>query len=101
MGLGDAKLIVLFPWFLGIAKGFSALIIGFWLGAVVSLGALFLKTVANYLPRRCCPNVRGNLKHLGMKTEFPLGPFLVLGLLLVYLFGWDVTGLGMLLQASF
>lgn len=100
MGLGDAKLILLFPWFLGLAKGVSALIIGFWLGAAVSLGALFLKAVANYLPRRCCPNFRGNLRHLGMKTEFPLGPFLVIGLLLVYLFSWDVTGLGMLLASS-
>ncbi len=100
MGLGDAKLILLFPWFLGLAKGLSALIIGFWLGAAVSLGALFLKSAVNYLPRRCCPTFRGKLKHLGMKTEFPLGPFLVLGLLLVYLFSFDVTGLSLLLQNS-
>ncbi len=100
MGLGDAKLILLFPWFLGIAQGLSALVIGFWLGAAVSLGALFLKAIADYLPRRCCPSFRGRLKRLGMKTEFPLGPFLVFGLLLVYLFSFDVTGLSLLLQNS-
>jgi len=100
IGLGDAKLILLFPWFLGLAKGISALIIGFWIGAAVSLGALCLKTTTNYLPRQCCLGLRHRLKHLGMKTEFPLGPFLVLGLLLVYLFSWDVTGLSLLLPSS-
>ena len=97
MGLGDAKLIVFFPWLLGLAKGLSALIIGFWLGAAISVAALVLKAAVLLLPRRLSPALRTRLKTLSLKTELPLGPFLVLGLFLVYLFGWDITGLGMLL----
>ena len=98
MGLGDAKLVVLFPWFLGVAGGLSALVIGFWIGAAVALGGLFLKKMVALFPRGSLAGLRGRLKHLGMKTELPLGPFLVLGLFLVYVFGWDVTGLSLLLQ---
>ncbi|MDO8594706.1 MAG: prepilin peptidase [bacterium] len=98
IGFGDAKLIVFFPWFLGLAKGLSALIIGFWIGAGVSLGLLFLKASTSSLPKHLCPTFRAKLRHLSMKTELPLGPFLVLGLFLVYVFGWDVTSLSLLLQ---
>ncbi len=98
MGLGDAKLTVFFPWLLGVAKGLSALIIGFWLGATVSVAALTLKAVVSRFPRRFFPTLRTRLRTLSLKTELPLGPFLVLGLFLVYVFGWDITGLGMLLS---
>lgn len=97
IGLGDAKLVILFPWLLGFPRGLSALIVGFWIGAAVSLFALLLKAVSTALPAACCPTLRAKLRHLGLKTELPLGPFLVLGLFLVYLFGWDVTGLSQLL----
>ncbi len=98
MGLGDAKLVVMFPWLVGLSRGLSAVIIGFWLGALVSLSGLFLNTLFPYLPKKILPSLRRKLKGIGMKTELPLGPFLVLGLFLVYIFGWDVTGLGMLLS---
>lgn len=97
IGLGDAKLVLLFPWVLTFPRGLSALIIGFWLGALVGLGALLFKGIAGLMPARLCPTLRAKLRRVGMKTELPLGPFLVLGLFLVYFFGWDVTGLGMLL----
>lgn len=100
MGLGDAKLVVLFPWLLGLAKGLSALIIGFWIGAAVSVAALALKATTTLLPRRFSPALRAHLKKLSLKTELPLGPFLILGLFLVYVLGWDITGLGMLLGSS-
>ncbi|MSU56504.1 MAG: prepilin peptidase [Candidatus Taylorbacteria bacterium] len=98
IGLGDAKLIVLFPWFLGLAEGLTALIVGFWIGAGLSLGLLLLKAMLPHLPKYWCPNFRSSVARLTLKTELPLGPFLVLGLFLVYVFGWDVTGLSLLLQ---
>lgn len=98
MGLGDAKLVVLFPWFLGLARGLSALVIGFWIGAGVALLGLLMKKMVMLFPRGPLARFGGRLKHLGMKTELPLGPFLVLGLFLVYVFGWDVTGLSLLLR---
>ena len=100
MGLGDAKLMLLFPWLLGLAKGLSALIIGFWIGAAVGLSALLLKMFVVHMPRSLYPNLRSKLRRVTMKSELPFGPFLVLGLFLVYLFGWDVTGLSLLLQNS-
>src|SRR3989338_109824 len=100
MGLGDAKLVMLFPWFLGIANGLSAVFIGFWLGALVSLCALLLKSLASLFPQHLYPNLRNKVKYVGLKTEIPLGPFLVLGLFLVYVFGEDVTGLGVMLASS-
>lgn len=99
MGLGDAKLVVFFPWVLGLANGLSALIIGFWIGAAVSVAALALKAATTILPRRFSPALRTQLTALSLQTELPLGPFLVLGLFLVYIFGWDITGLGMLLTS--
>ena len=101
MGLGDAKLVVLFPWLLGFAKGLSALIVGFWIGAAFALGALLLKAFLPFLSNILSPNYKMKLSALGPKTELPLGPFLVFGLFLVYLFGWDVTGLDQLLAVSF
>jgi leader peptidase (prepilin peptidase)/N-methyltransferase len=98
MGLGDAKLAVFFPWLLGVAKGLSAIIIGFWLGAIVSVAALMLKAVVARFPRRFFPTLRARFRTLSLKTELPLGPFLALGLFLVYVFGWDITGLEHLLR---
>ncbi len=80
MGLGDAKLLVIFSWYLGFAHGLSALVLGFWFGAALALLLLSLR-----------------LKRITMKTELPLAPFLILGLLVVYLTGVDVTGLTLLL----
>ena len=96
MGLGDAKLIFLFSPYLGFSAGLSAVLLGFWIGAVLSIGAILLKGVSTL-----SPNLRGlkrYLKGLTMKTEMPLAPFLIAGLFIVYLCGVDVTGLGMLLE---
>lgn len=98
MGLGDAKLVLLFPWLLGFSRGLSALIIGFWIGAALAAGALLLKKTLSFLPSGRARAFQHALSRLGLKTELPLGPFLILGLFLVYLFGWDVTGLSLLLQ---
>lgn len=100
MGLGDAKLVLLFSWFLGFAHGLSAIIVGFWSGAALALGAFLLKASLPFMSRTVGSKFRFKLLHLGLKTELPLGPFLVLGLFLVYLFGWDVTGLTTLLAVS-
>ena len=98
MGLGDAKLILFFPWLLGLAGGLSAVLLGFWIGASLSIAGILLKAVVSSAPRRVFPELKGKLKDLTMKTELPLAPFLILGLFIVYLFGIDVTGIGMLLE---
>ena len=86
MGLGDAKLLALFSWFLGFSYGLSALILGFWFGATIALLLLLLRSV-----------LKSRLGRLTMKTELPLAPFLIAGLFVVYMTGLDVTGLSLLL----
>ncbi|MBL7053468.1 MAG: prepilin peptidase, partial [Candidatus Portnoybacteria bacterium] len=45
LGLGDAKLIIGIGWFLGLVKGFSAIILGVWAGAFVGLLLVLLSKV--------------------------------------------------------
>jgi prepilin signal peptidase PulO-like enzyme (type II secretory pathway) len=73
MGLGDAKLIWGIGWFLGFAKGLSAVILSFWIAFIPSLILLLL-------PK----------KSFTMKSEIPFAPYLVLGTLVVYYFGIDL-----------
>src|SRR3989344_659545 len=73
MGLGDAKLVLGIGWVLGISAGVSAIILAFWIGAIVSvvwMYIVFRKVKARY--------------------EIPFGPYLILGMYLVLLFGIKV-----------
>ncbi len=79
MGLGDAKLILGIGWLLGLDGGINALILSFWIAAVVSVGWL-LVTYKRFKPR----------------TEVPFGPYLILGMYLVLLFGVSVLDVHML-----
>lgn len=108
MGLGDAKLMLFFPWLVGLSGGVSAVLLGFWAGASIAIVGIILKAVAS-IPdpsaqtkrrRFLLPDLKAGLKDLTMKTELPLAPFLILGLFIVYLFGIDVTGLSLLLQSG-
>ncbi|MDD5050413.1 MAG: prepilin peptidase [Candidatus Pacebacteria bacterium] len=92
MGLGDAKLSLGIGWFLGLAYGISAIILGFWIGAGVSLLLLLVQKIA----KGKTPLISG-LGNLTMKSEIPFGPFLILGALLVLFLRIDITGLANLL----
>jgi len=80
MGLGDAKLALGIGWFLGLYAGISAVISAFWIGALFGVTMLFFKG-----------------KAFTMKSEIPFGPFLVLGTLLVFFFGFDIFRLSSIL----
>lgn len=77
IGLGDGKLALGIGWFLGLVPGFSAIILSFWIGALVSVSLLGLSKV---LPRiaRFLP-LPEDTRHLTMKSEVPFVPFLVVG----------------------
>ena len=79
MGLGDAKLVLGIGWFLGIAAGINAIVLAFWIAAIVSIIWLFV-TYGHFKPR----------------TEIPFGPYLILGMYLVLLFGIQVLDVGLL-----
>ncbi|MBI2047820.1 MAG: prepilin peptidase [Parcubacteria group bacterium] len=93
IGLGDAKLALGMGWLLGPSGGISALILSFWIGAVVSL--LFL-AVGKILPQlsRLFPR----LKRLTMKSEIPFAPFLILGTFLVFFYDISFTDIQSLFQ---
>lgn len=79
MGLGDAKLTLGIGWFLGIAAGVNALVLSFWIAAVISVIWLFV-TYRRFKPR----------------TEIPFGPYLILGMYLVLIFHIQVIDVGMI-----
>lgn len=84
MGLGDAKLALGIGWFLGLAKGGTAIIYGFWIGAIVSILLILIQKVAHTFPQK------SRMTSLSMKSEIPFAPFLIAGLLIVYFFGYNM-----------
>lgn len=80
IGFGDIKLMLGLGWMLGISAGLSALMIAFWVGAIVGLFMLALaRTKVN------------------MKTEVPFAPFLVLGIFVAFLLSLDIFTLSTIL----
>ncbi len=84
MGFGDSKLAWGIGWLLGLYAGVSAVILAFWMGAVWGLGLIALSHIKKLLPIK---------KAFTMKSEIPFGPFLVLGIFLVFFFGIDAFSL--------
>ncbi len=73
MGLGDAKLILGIGWLLGLVPGISALALSFWIAAPVSLVWMYVV-----------------LRKFKSHYEIPFGPYLIVGMYLVLIFGIDV-----------
>ena len=76
MGFGDAKLAIGIGWLLGMSQGVLALMLAFWIGAVVSIFLLFLQS-----------------KKYNIKSKIAFGPFLVLGTVISILFGNNLINL--------
>lgn len=86
MGLGDGKLVIGIGALLGFAQGASAIILGFWSAALVSLSLIGFQKY-----------VKLNIPFLKMKSEMPFAPFLVLGTILAYYFSPDLLSINILL----
>ncbi len=84
MGFGDAKLAIGMGWLLSIEGGLSAVIFGFWSGAVVGV-ALISRTRL----------VHGANSHVSMKSEVPFAPFLIAGVYAVEFFHFSILSLGL------
>lgn len=74
MGFGDGKLALGVGLLVGPAAGLSAILLAFWLGALVGVGLLFLSRRKSYT----------------MKSELPFAPFIIIGLWLVIFFHLNV-----------
>ncbi len=86
MGLGDAKLALPIGWLLGLSAGAVALVLSFWIGALVSIGYIFGLRLA---ARRSVRGLPFKTPRLTMKSEVPFAPFLVAGTLVTFLFEID------------
>ena len=67
IGFGDIKLMMGIGFFLGLGMGIAAVVLAFWVGALV--GVFLLLTHG---------------KDVTMKTQIPFGPFLILGIVIAY-----------------
>ncbi len=85
MGLGDGKLVVGIGWMLGLIGGSSAIILGFWIGATFSICLMLW----GYIFKQ---------KHVGLKSEIPFAPFLILGIFIAFLSNIDILGLSSILS---
>jgi len=92
MGFGDAKLAIGIGLYLGLAQGVSAVVFGFWIGAVVALTTLGTRRVQKLFGTN---RLRKSRKIITMKSEIPFAPFLILGILLALLLGSDIFSLNM------
>jgi len=81
MGLGDGKLILGIGWMLGLSVGVFSLVLSFWIGTVVSLLLILLSK-----------------NKMGMKTEIPFAPFLIISAFVTFLFGFNFFSLIKLLS---
>lgn len=88
MGLGDAKLALGIGWFLGLSAGGSAILYGFWIGAIVSIAILLLEELVKGKKGKSERTHR--VPKLSMKSEIPFAPFLIAGLLIVFFFRYNI-----------
>ena len=76
MGFGDVKLALGMGWLLGLSAGVAALMLSFWIGAIIGILLMVFK----------------GHKYM-MKTELPFGPFLVLGTYIVFFGSLDLNSI--------
>lgn len=78
MGGGDAKIGLAIGLTLGFSRGITAITLGFWIGAIYGLIMMMLSR-SKYVS-----------KHVGLRTEVPFGPFLVIAFFLALLCNLDL-----------
>jgi len=80
MGLGDGKLSLSIGWALGLWAGIASTLLSFWIGALISLFIMGFEKVSG----------KGKL---GMKSQIPFAPYLLVGFAIVLLFHIDIQGI--------
>lgn len=76
MGLGDGKLMIGIGWMLGFSSGIFAVLLSFWIGAAISIILMIFSK-----------------KKIGMKTQIPFAPFLIIATLATFIFNFDLSTL--------
>lgn len=88
MGLGDSKLMLCLGWFIGFGLWLPASILAFWLGAAVSIFLIFLRRLKDKKIGGLA--ILRRLPEIGIKSEIPFAPFLILAVLISFLLNFNV-----------
>lgn len=81
MGFADVEIIAWMGLMLGVRLGTSAVLVSFYLGAIIAIGYIIYK------------KVKGYSYHEIRKIQLPFAPFLLIGFFLVAIIGFDVIAL--------
>lgn len=81
IGLGDGKLALGIGFLLGFISGISAIILSFWIGALVAILFMLVSRL----------NIKGH--NITIKSEIPFAPFLIIGTLILFFVPLDILGL--------
>jgi len=76
MGLGDSKLILGMGWLLGISQSIFAIVLAFWVGAIIGLLIIIFSK-----------------KKFGMKSQIAFAPFLILSIFITFLLNLNFMSL--------
>ncbi|OIO31116.1 hypothetical protein AUJ77_00605 [Candidatus Nomurabacteria bacterium CG1_02_43_90] len=88
IGFGDGKIAFGIGWFLGLAQGGSAIMLAFWIGALYAVTIMAVQKIMAISVFSKVGTHRVLLKHtLSLQSEIPFGPFLILGLVIIYVTG--------------
>ena len=90
MGFGDAKLVLGIGWFMGLVDGISSIILAFWIGSIFGLLLVLLSNLNS---------LSFINKNFTIKSEVPFAPFLILGMVLIFFFGWDLLSLKLVVSS--
>jgi len=95
IGLGDGKLAIGIGAFLGFGLGLTAIVVGFWAGAIFGVAYLALQRIsASAWFSRTKLGLFFARNSLTMKSELPFAPFLILGVLIVFFSGFNLLAIG-------
>lgn len=75
MGFGDIKLVLGMGWLLGLSQGISAVMLAFWIGAIIGLLLIAFR------------------RRYSLQSEIPFGPFLIIGTFIAGVWGFDIMQL--------
>lgn len=92
IGFGDVKLMFGIGALLGLASGLSAIVFGFWIGAIWGVTAMVLQ---KRIPTKGKPS-----KKLSMNSEVPFAPFLIAGTVIVFLSHVDIFSISQFISLT-